>query len=74
MGGDETVSAVVAGTRAMVNPSARKFVAAVRAGQPGIFAAQGTRPAWRPGAGGRFPPRRLWQGHAVDQRSGHTSC
>ncbi len=73
-GGDETVPTVVVGTRAMVNPSARQVVAAVRAGQPGIFPAQGTRPAWRPARAAGFLPRRLWQGHAVDQRSGHTSC
>jgi hypothetical protein len=32
-GGDETVPTVVAGGTAMVNPSARQVIAAVRAGQ-----------------------------------------
>lgn len=44
-GADETLPAVVVGTRAMVNPSARQVVAAVRAGQPGRVSAQVANPA-----------------------------
>jgi hypothetical protein len=46
-GGDETVPTVVVGTRAMVNPSARQVVAAVRAGQPGVLPGRETGPASR---------------------------
>jgi len=43
-GGDETVPTVVAGTKAMVNPSARQVIAAVRAELPGTFLASGAQP------------------------------
>jgi mycoredoxin len=36
-GGDETVPTVVVGTKAMVNPSARQVIAAVRAELPGFI-------------------------------------
>jgi hypothetical protein len=65
-GGDETVPTVVVGTLAMVNPSSHQVVAAVRAGQPGIIPAEGTRPAsWlaRPAS---FPTHRwLRRGRTV---------
>lgn len=44
-GGDETVPTVVAGGRAMVNPSARQVIAAAGGGQPGTRASAGTRAA-----------------------------
>ena len=44
-GGDETVPIVVVGTQALVNPSARQVVAAVRDGQPGTRPSAGTRAA-----------------------------
>lgn len=44
-GGDETVPTVVVGTTAMVNPSARQVIAAVRAELPGIGPAAGAHPA-----------------------------
>jgi mycoredoxin len=43
-GGYETVPTVVIGSRAMVNPSARQLLAAVRAGQPGQLPVRGR---WR---------------------------
>jgi mycoredoxin len=43
--GDETVPTVVIGTRAIVNPSARQVIAAVRNGQPGTRPTAGTRGA-----------------------------
>jgi mycoredoxin len=42
-GGCETVPTIVVGGRAMVNPSARQVVAAVRAGQPGWLPARERR-------------------------------
>jgi len=42
-GGDETVPTVVVGTQAMVNPSARHVVAAVRDAQPGTLPWVGSR-------------------------------
>jgi mycoredoxin len=72
-GGDETVPTVVVGTRAMVNPSARQVIAAVRAGQPGVLPAPETRTgSWLARAAGFLPRRRLRRGHAADERSGHT--
>jgi mycoredoxin len=72
-GGDETVPVVVAGTRAMVNPSARQVIAAVRAGQPGVLPAQGTGPASRLArAAGFLTRRRPRPGHIVDEPGGHT--
>lgn len=44
-GGDETVPTVVVGTRAMVNPSARQVIRAIRDGQPGTGPPAGTRAA-----------------------------
>jgi mycoredoxin len=44
-GGDETVPTVVVGAKAMVNPSARQVIAAVRAELPGISPAAGAQPA-----------------------------
>jgi hypothetical protein len=70
-GGPETVPTVVAGTRAMVNPSARQVVAAVRAGQPGTLPAEGSRPAsWLARAAGFLTRRRPGQQHAVDDSRG----
>jgi hypothetical protein len=43
--GDETVPTVVIGTWAMVNPSARQVIAAVRNGQPSTRPTAGTRGA-----------------------------
>ncbi len=58
-GGDETVPTVVVGTRAMVNPSARQVIAAVRAGQPGVIPAARARPSsWLAGAADRLTRRR----------------
>ncbi len=67
-GGHETVPTVVVGTRAMVNPSARQVIAAVRARQPGTLPAQETRPAssWLARAAGFVRRRRPGQQHAVD--------
>ncbi len=71
-GGDETVPTVVVGARAMVNPSARQVVAAVRAGQPGALPERGTRPAsWLARAAG-FVTRR-WRRHPVDEPRRPTS-
>jgi glutaredoxin-like protein len=61
-GGDETVPTVVIGTRAMVNPSARQVIAAVRAGQPGILPARGTPPASRLARAAGFLTRRRPRG------------
>jgi mycoredoxin len=57
-GGDETVPTVVAGTRVMVNPSARQVIAAVRAGQPGVLPAPETRPVARLARAAGFRARR----------------
>jgi len=57
-GGDETVPTVLVGTRAMVNPSARQVVAAVRDGQPGTRPSAGTRAAgWLTRMAGFFSRR-----------------
>ena len=71
-GGHETVPTVVVGTRAMVNPSARQVIAAVRARQPGTFPAQETRTAssWLARAAGFHRRRRPGQQHAVDDSRG----
>jgi len=61
-GGDETVPAVVVGTRAMVNPSARQVIAAVRKGQPGTRPTEGTRAAVRLARLAGFLSRRPRQG------------
>ncbi len=45
-GGDETVPTVIVGTRAMVNPSARQVISAVRAEYPGFLPASPARPPW----------------------------
>ena len=67
-GGPETVPTVVVGTKAMVNPSARQVIAAVRAGQPGTLPAEGTRPAsCLARAGGLLRRRRPRQQDAVDE-------
>src|SRR5260370_30860736 len=67
-GGPETVPTVVVGTRAMVNPSARQVIAAVRAGQPGALPAEGTRPpSWLARAGGLLRRRRPGPPEAADQ-------
>jgi len=46
-GDDETVPTVMVGTRALVNRSVRRVIAAVDAGQPGILLAGGTLRARR---------------------------
>jgi hypothetical protein len=69
-GGDETVPTVVVGTHAVCNPSARQVIAAMRAGQSGVLAAQGTRPASRLAqAAGFLTRRRPRPEHAGDQPS-----
>ncbi|MEP7023057.1 MAG: glutaredoxin domain-containing protein [Actinomycetota bacterium] len=73
-GGDETVPAVVIGTRALVNPSARQVIAAVRAGQPGIRLAEGAQLASWPARTASFLTRR-WprRRHPVDEPRGPSS-
>ena len=61
-GGDEIVPTVVVGTRAMVNPSARQVIAAVRKGQPGTRPTEGTRAAVRLARLAGFLSRRPRQG------------
>jgi mycoredoxin len=74
-GGDETVPTVVVGRRALVNPSARQVVAAVRAEQPGLLPAAGTRPASRLPCAARFlTRRRTRQPHPVDRSEGPQAC
>jgi mycoredoxin len=71
-GGDETVPTVVAGTKAMVNPSARQVIAAVRAELPGIVPAAGAQPAsWLARVAGLLTRRRPWPQAAAD-RSGES--
>jgi mycoredoxin len=73
-GGDETVPTVVVGTRAMVNPSPRQVVAAVRAAQPGTLPAERTRPAsWPARAAGFLRRRRSAPQHAIDDFRGPAS-
>ena len=57
-GGDETVPTVVAGTRALVNPSARQVIAAVRDEQPGTRPSAATRAAAWPARMAGFLSRR----------------
>jgi mycoredoxin len=73
-GGYETVPTVVVGTQAMVNPSARQVVAAVRAGHPGILPPGRTRPAsWLARAAGLLTRRRPRREQAVDEPRGPAS-
>ena len=66
-GGDETVPTVVVGARAMVNPSVRQVVAALRAGQPGRLPGPGARPgSWLTRAAGFLTRRRPRQDHAAN--------
>ena len=66
-GGDETVPTVVVGTKAMVNPSARQVIAAVRAELPGFIPAAGAQPAsWLAQVAGLLTFRRPWPQPAAD--------
>jgi hypothetical protein len=71
-GGDETVPTVVVGAKAMVNPSARQVIAAVRAELPGISPAAGAQPAsWLARVTALLTRRRPWPQPAAD-RSGES--
>jgi len=71
-GGDETVPTVVVSTQAIVNPSVRQVIAAIRAGQPRVLPAHGTRPASRLAQAARgLTRRRPRPEQAVDEPSRH---
>jgi hypothetical protein len=66
-GGDETVPTVVAGAKAMINPSARQVIAAVRAELPGIIPPAGAQPAsWLARVAGSITRRQPWPQPAAD--------
>jgi mycoredoxin len=62
-GGDETVPAVVVGTQALVNPSARRVAAAVREARPATLLPAGRwASSWRARMAGLLARRRPWLG------------